>query len=73
MEIRHEKFVTTLKEKNKYEKMKEKVRNVNEKQKNMRLNSVIQRLKNQLCGKYVQIFMGLYIFRNNLVFKSSKR
>ena len=61
MEIRHEVFVTTLKEKDKYEKMKEKVRNVNEKQENMRLNSVIQRLKNQLCGKYVQISMGLYI------------
>ena len=61
MEIRHEEFVTTLKEKDKYEKMKEKVRNVNEKQENMRLNSVIQRLKNQLCGKYVQISMGLYI------------
>ena len=61
MEIRHEEFVTTLKEKDKYEKMKEKVRNVNEKQENMRLNGVIQRLKNQLCGKYVQISMGLYI------------
>ena len=61
MEIRHEVFVTTLKEKDKYEKMKEKVRNVNEKQENMRLNSVNQRLKNQLCGKYVQISMGLYI------------
>ena len=61
MEIRHEVFVTTLKEKDKYEKMKEKVRNVNEKQENMRLNSVIQRLKNQLCGKYVQISMGLCI------------
>ena len=61
MEIRHEVFVTTLKEKDKYEKMKEKVRNVNEKQENMRLNGVIQRLKNQLCGKYVQISMGLYI------------
>ena len=61
MEIRHEEFVTTLKEKDKYEKMKEKVRNVNEKQENMRLNSVIQRLKNQLCGKYIQISMGLYI------------
>ena len=61
MEIRYEEFVTTLKEKDKYEKMKEKVRNVNEKQENMRLNSVIQRLKNQLCGKYVQISMGLYI------------
>ena len=30
MEITHEKFVTTLGEKNKYEKMKENLRNVNE-------------------------------------------
>ena len=44
MEISHEKYNTILKEKDKYEKMKENVRNVSEKleekQKNMRLNSV---------------------------------
>ena len=32
MEISHEEFITILKEKDKYEKMKENVRNVNEKQ-----------------------------------------
>ena len=44
MEISHEEFITILKEKGKYEKMKENVRNVNgkleEKLENMRLNSV---------------------------------
>ena len=39
MEIRHEEFITIFKEKDNYEKMKEKLRNVNEKQENMRLNS----------------------------------
>ena len=44
MEISHEEFITIFKEKDKYEKMKENVRNVSEKLKekaeNMRLNSV---------------------------------
>ena len=43
MEISHEEFITILKEKDKYEKMKENVRNVSEKleekRENMRLNS----------------------------------
>ena len=39
VEISHEEFITILKQKNKYEKMKDNVRNVNEKQENMRLNS----------------------------------
>ena len=39
MEIRHEQFITILKEKDKYEKMKESVRSVSQKQGNMRLNS----------------------------------
>ena len=47
MEISHEEFTTILKEKDKYEKMKENLRNVNEKldekQENMRLNSVNSR------------------------------
>ena len=47
MEISHEEFITILKEKDKYEKMKENVRNVSEKleekQENMRLNSVNSR------------------------------
>ena len=44
MGISHEEFITILKEKDKYEKMKENVRNVNEKleekKENTRLNSV---------------------------------
>ena len=43
MEISHEEFITVLKEKDKYEKLKENVRNVSEKQENMRLNSVNSR------------------------------
>ena len=43
MEISHEEFITILKEKDKYEKMKENLRNVSEKQKNMRLRSVNSR------------------------------
>ena len=40
MEISHKEFVTTLNERSKYKKMKENLKNVSEKQENMRLNSV---------------------------------
>ena len=40
MEISHEEFVTILKEKVKYEIMKENLRSENEKQEIMRLNSI---------------------------------
>ena len=40
MEVSHEEFVAVLKEKDKYEKMKENVRSENEKQEIMRLSSV---------------------------------
>ena len=40
MEISHEEFNAIIREKQKYKRMKENVRNVNEKQENMRLNSV---------------------------------
>ena len=40
MEISHEEFVTILKEKDKYEKMKENLRSENEKQEIMRLSNV---------------------------------
>ena len=39
-EISYKKFITILKEKDKYEKMKENVRSKNLKQENMRLSSV---------------------------------
>ena len=37
-EISHEEFITIMKENNKYEKMKENLRNINEKPENMRLS-----------------------------------
>ena len=40
MEMSHEEFNAIIREKQKYKRMKENVRNVNEKQENMRLNSV---------------------------------
>ena len=40
MDISHEEFVTILKEKDKYEKMKENLRSENEEYKIMRLNSI---------------------------------
>ena len=47
LEASHEEFITILKEKDKYEKMKENVKNVSEKlekkQENMRLDSVNSR------------------------------
>ena len=56
MEISHEEFNAIIREKQKYERMKENVRNVSErssavKQENMRLNSVNSK-KQQVC-KYV--------------------
>ena len=42
-EISHEEFLTIMKEKDKYEKMKENVKDVSEKQENMRLNSANSR------------------------------
>ena len=43
MEISHEEFNAIIREKKKYERMKENVRNVSEKQENMRFNSVNSR------------------------------
>ena len=40
MEMNYEEFIMIFREKNKYEKMKKKMRNVIKKQENMRLNSV---------------------------------
>ena len=40
MEIRHEEYIAILKEKDKYEKMKENLRSENEKQEIMRLSSI---------------------------------
>ena len=43
VEISHEEVIAVFKEKSKYEKMKENVRNVSEKQENIRLNCVNSR------------------------------
>ena len=43
MEINHEKFITILREKIQYKKMKENVKNKSERQENTRLNSVNSR------------------------------
>ena len=40
IEISHEEFSAIISEKKKYQRMKENLRNANEKQENMRLNSV---------------------------------
>ena len=57
MDISHEEFVTILGEKNKYEKMIGNVRNVNEKQKNMRLNSVNSKKKNEFVDNLCLILL----------------
>ena len=44
MEISHEEFITILKEEDKYEKMKDKLRSENEKYKIMRLSSIKSRI-----------------------------
>ena len=49
MEINHEEFVTILNERDKYEKMKENLKNVSEKQENMRLNSVNSKTQKITC------------------------
>ena len=43
MEVSHKEFITIMKEKDKYQKLKENVKNVSEKQENMRINSVNSR------------------------------
>ena len=43
MEISHKEFKAIIREKQKYERMKENVRSTSEKQENMRLNSVNSR------------------------------
>ena len=45
MEISHEELNAIIREKQKYERMKENVRNVSEQQKNMRLNGVNSKKK----------------------------
>ena len=66
MKISHEEFITILKEEDKYEKMKENVRNVieklEEKQENMRVDNVNNNnnKKKQVCKHF---FFFLYIYK----------
>ena len=53
MEISHEEFIKILKEKDEYVKMKENGRNVNEKQENMRLNSVNSKSLKKVGGVWL--------------------
>ena len=51
--MKNEEFIIILKKRDKYEKMKENVRNVSEKQENMRLNSVNSKELTSLSTIYV--------------------
>ena len=57
MEISHEEFIAILKEKDKYEKMKENLRSENEKQETMRLSSIKSDLS-ETQSKIVEHFMS---------------
>ena len=62
MEISHEEFTTILKEKEKYEKMKDNLRSENEKYKTMRLSSI---KSNIWVVKIIVCFMSS---KNNIFF-----
>ena len=49
MEISHKEFVTILNERDKYEKINENLKNVSEKQENMRLNSFNSKTQKIRC------------------------
>ena len=53
MEISHEEFNSIIREKQKYDRMKENVRNASEKQENIRLNSMNSRKITSLWIIYV--------------------
>ena len=61
MEISHEEFITILKEKDKYEKMKDNLRNENEKNEIMKLSSV----KSRTSAKNYRVFCNI---KKNLFF-----
>ena len=61
MDISHEEFVTILKQKDKYEKMKENIRSENEEYKIMKLSSIISKIK-----KNSDILLNiLYVIKKN--------
>ena len=52
LDINHEKFIRILKEKDKYERMKENLRSENEEYKIMRLSSINQKFKKYFFSEY---------------------
>ena len=62
MEISHEEFITNLKEKDKYEKMKDNLRTENEKYEIMRLSSIksSEKLLSILCHQK-NFFLLVYV------------
>ena len=71
MEISHEQYSTILKEKGKYEKMKENLRNASEeleeKQENMRLNSVNSKEYHNFKTQKVKKWQIKYLKKINLI------
>ena len=63
MEISHEEFITILKEKDKYEKMKHNLRRENEKQEVIRLSSIKSKtyVKNYFIPSKKFIFFLVYV------------
>ena len=62
MEINHKEFVTILKEKDKYEKMKENLKSENEKQEIMRLSSIKSKVKVKNSQKLLSILCHQKIY-----------
>ena len=62
MEISHEEFITILKEKDKYEKMKDNLRSENEKYENMRLSSLKSKTKVKKYRVFYAIKKKLFFF-----------
>ena len=64
MEISHEEFTTILKEKDKYEKMKDNLRSENEKYENMRLSSLKSKTKVKKYRVFYAIKKKLFFLKN---------
>ena len=60
MEISHEEFNGIIKERQKYERMKENVSNVSEKQENMRLYSVNSKKNNELVNSLRPMLLAVH-------------
>ena len=72
METSHEEFNAIIREKQKNEKMKENIRNVSEKQENMRLNSVNSPLPPPKKKLYIYEFVNMRLVKKHWTFTPSK-